>query len=194
MSMLAIFMLAIALAMDAFTVSMAVGLAQPQVTPRQVFRLSFHFGLFQALMPIIGWGLGVAIYDWIEAFDHWVAFLLLAMVGGKMIFDAVKDEQPSQDAGDPTRGWSLVILSLATSMDALAVGLSLAMVGTSIWLPVLVIGLVALLATAIGLRLGQSIAGLGGWRRLTTATGGVLLLLIGFKVLWEHGALAHLMG
>ena len=111
--------LAVALAMDAFAVAVAAGLAIKLLTKRHVFRLAFHFGLFQALMPTLGWTAGFALHRIIAAFDHWIAFGLLAFVGGKMIRDAFFGAEETLDASrDPTSGWSLVVLSVATSIDA----------------------------------------------------------------------------
>ena len=176
--------IAIGLAMDAFAVSIAVGLTLKQVSLRQTFRLAYHFGLFQALMPIIGWLAGRSIADWIGPVDHWVAFGLLTAIGGKMIYEAVKDEEREGEPKDPTKGASLVVLSVATSIDALAVGLSLALLGVEIWYPALVIGLVALAFTAVGLHLGKRFGALLG--RRVEIVGGVILILIGVRILVEH--------
>jgi putative Mn2+ efflux pump MntP len=176
--------LAVALAMDAFAVALGCGLAIERLTGRHLFRLGWHFGLFQALMPVIGWLAGLTIQRWIASFDHWLAFGLLAFVGGKMIHEAFQDEQSRASREDPTRGVSLVMLSVATSIDALAVGLSLAMVGISIWFPALIIGLVAGLLTVIGLLLGRRAGAY--WGQRVEIAGGLILLAIGFKILWEH--------
>ena len=125
--------IALGLAMDAFAVAIAVGLSIPALTRRHVFRLAWHFALFQAMMPVIGWLAGRTVSSYIAAFDHWVAFGLLSVIGGKMIYEAGHPEQAA-DRGDPTRGLMLVTLSVATSIDALAVGLSLAFLDLSIWL------------------------------------------------------------
>src|SRR5512140_3417841 len=117
--------LACALAMDAFAVAIVTGLTLSPMTRRHVFRLAFHFGLFQALMPTIGWVAGKAVQQYIAAFDHWIAFGLLAFVGSKMLWEAFHKEEGEQSvAKDPTSGLSLLVLSVATSIDALAVGLS----------------------------------------------------------------------
>lgn len=180
-------LVAIALAIDAFAVSVAAGLHLGRASLRQSFRLSFHFGLFQALMPILGWLAGGPIRPLVEAWDHWVAFGLLALVGGNMIKDVLWPPDDSHDRADPTRGWRLVVLSVATSIDALAVGLSLAMVGISVWEPALVIGLVAGVATLVGLHLGRFVGGLEHLARGASLVGGLVLLAIGTRILWEHG-------
>ncbi len=183
MSGVGLLAIALALAMDAFAVAVVTGLALP-LTRRRVFRLAFHFGLFQALMPALGWGLGRAVYRWVEPVDHWVAFALLAFVGGRMIWGALHGGEEERAPGDTTRGWSLVMLSVATSIDALAVGLSLAMVGESIVIPVLVIGLVAALLTAAGMVRGRWIG--TAWGTRVEVLGGLILVGIGVRLVISH--------
>src|SRR5512135_928054 len=136
-----ILLIALSMSMDAFAVCLGAG-TQPRTTGRRpVFRLAFHFGLFQFFMPVIGWFAGTTIVRYISAYDHWVAFGLLAFVGIRMIrsgFELTSSEQKN----DPSRGWTLVLLAFATSIDALAVGFSLGMVGVTIWYPAVVIGIV----------------------------------------------------
>jgi len=181
--------IAVALAMDAFAVSIAAGVSLKRVSFRQTFRLSWHFGLFQALMPIIGWSVGLTIYRLIEDYDHWVAFGLLAFVGFKMIRDAFRDETSEESVVDPTRGFTLVMLSIATSIDALAVGFSISMIGISIWAPTFIIGIVAAAFTIIGLQIGKRVGDVSGLSHYAEAMGGVVLLIIGLKVLYEHGVM-----
>jgi putative Mn2+ efflux pump MntP len=176
--------IALALAMDAFAVAVAAGLADLPLTGRRVFRLAFHFGLFQALMPALGWAAGRAVLRWVEPIDHWVAFGLLAFVGGRMIWGAQRADRAERKAGDTTRGWSLVMLSLATSIDALAVGLSLAMVGTAILVPSLVIGAVAAGLTAAGMALGRWIG--AAWGKRVELLGGAVLIALGARILAGH--------
>lgn len=175
--------IAFGLAMDAFAVATAAGLSLGSVTPRHVFRLSFHFGLFQFLMPVVGWMAGTRFASYIGAYDHWVAFGLLAYVGAKMLWEAFAD-RPAEARSDPTRGLMLVTLSVATSLDALAVGLSMALLGVDIWLPSVVIGLVAAVMTMIGLALGRRLGPrCGFWAELA---GGIILLAIGLRILLSH--------
>lgn len=160
MSFLTILGIAVALAMDAFAVAIATGVTLRRVSFRQTFRLSWHFGLFQAFMPIIGWFLGASIQKYIEAYAHWVAFIMLALVGGNMLKEAIMaDDEEEQVRKDATRGLSLVMLSIATSIDALAVGLSMSMLKVSIFYPALIIGIVAGLFTITGLHLGKKFQG-----------------------------------
>lgn len=175
--------LALGLAMDALAVAIAVGLGLGRVSFRQTFRLAFHFGLFQFFMPLLGWAAGTGLTHWIAHYDHWLAFLVLAYVGGRMIWEARKPKE-LRFTGDPTRGWMLVTLSVATSLDAFAVGLSWGMVQENLWLGAVVIGLVAGLMTTLGLRYGSRLG--ARWGRRAEIAGGVLLILIGLKILLEH--------
>ncbi len=184
--------IAVALAMDAFAVSIAAGVALKSVSPRQTFRLAWHFGLFQAMMPVIGWGAGLTIRSRIEAYDHWVAFALLGFVAQGMLRSAFKGGSAEADAKDPTKGMTMVMLSVATSIDALAVGLSLSMINVSIWTPALIIGLVAGAFTTAGMHLGKVIGSMAQLSRWAEMTGGIVLLAIGVNILREHNALAFL--
>ena len=175
--------LALALAMDAFAVALGTGAVLSSLTGRHLFRLGFHFGLFQALMPVIGWLAGRTIIQWVSAWDHWIAFGLLAIIGGRMIYEAFGDEEKS-DERDPTRGANLILLSIATSIDALAVGFSLSVIGVSIWMPSLVIGLVAGVLTVIGMLIGGRIG--YRWGSRVEVFGGLVLIAIGIKILIEH--------
>ena len=186
MELLSILAIAVGLAMDAMAVSVAAGLTVERVTRRHVFRVGFHFGLFQAIMPLIGWAIGRSFASHVQAFDHWIAFILLVIIGGKMLWEARQDEELDSEKAktDPTRGMSLVTLSVATSIDALAVGLSMAMVGVSVWLPALIIGLVTAILSIVGIIFGSRL----GLRFRTWADtfGGIVLILIGLKILVEH--------
>lgn len=184
--------LAVALAMDAFAVSIAAGVSLRTVSARQTFRLAWHFGLFQAMMPVIGWSAGFTVRSRIEAYDHWVAFALLTFVAQGMLRSAFKGEPAEADAKDPTKGMTMVMLSVATSIDALAVGLSLSMINVSIWTPALIIGLVAGAFTTAGMHLGKAIGSMAQLSRWAEMTGGIVLLSIGVNILREHGALAFL--
>lgn len=184
MSTLTLLGIALGLAMDAFAVAVGAGLQLCEVTPRQTFRLAWHFGLFQAFMPVIGWLAGRTLVHYISPVDHWIAFGLLALIGGKMIYEAFKDRSEDAEVCDPTKGWRLVMLSVATSIDALAVGLSLAILGISIWWPAIVIGIVAGVMTTIGLDLGKRFGTLLG--RRMEVVGGLILIGIGVKILAEH--------
>jgi putative Mn2+ efflux pump MntP len=184
MGWLSLLALAVALAMDAFAVAIVTGLRLQPMTRRHVFRLAFHFGLFQALMPTIGWLAGSAVHRYVSAVDHWIAFTLLAFVGARMVWGALHYQAGEQSTNDPTAGWSLLFLSVATSIDALAVGLSLAVIGAAIVVPALVIGLVAAAFTATGMVLGQRIGAL--WGKRVEILGGFILIGIGVKIVIDH--------
>jgi len=179
-----IILIAVGLAMDAFAVAVSSSVVIGRVTARQVFRLGFHFGLFQALMPILGWLAGRTVRQDIEAWDHWLAFALLAFIGSKAIYGACRSDATSKNSSDPTRGFNLLFLSTATSIDALAVGISFAMLGVSVWYPSAVIGVVTALLTAAGVLLGGRL-GLRFGKRIE-AGGGLVLILIGLKILVDH--------
>ena len=187
MSFFVILGIAVGLAMDTLAVAIATSVMLGRVTARQVFRFSFHFGLFQATMPVIGWLAGTTVVEYIEGYDHWVAFGLLAFIGGKAIYEALTDTaQKVESRGDPTRGFSLVMLSTATSIDALAVGLSFAVLNVRIWYPVAVIGVVTAAITCLGMLVGSRLGARFG--RRIEIVGGLILLAIGLKILVQHFA------
>ncbi len=188
MQPLELLLTAVALAMDAFAVAVATGVCLRCVSRRQMLRMSWHFGLFQALMPILGWFLGNTVRGFVEAWAHWIAFALLAWIGAKMIREALGDKD-EESACDPTCGTALIMLSVATSIDALAVGLSLSLLGVSVWWPALVIGVTALGFTALGMFLGETMSRAGRLAHFAEILGGVVLIGIGLKILAEHGAL-----
>lgn len=188
MDFLTLLGIALALAMDALAVALAAGLALPVLTGRHLFRLGFHFGLFQAMMPVLGWLAGLTVQQWIADYDHWVAFGLLTFIGVKMIREACRGRADDEERLDPTRGLTLVMLSLATSIDALAVGLSLAMLDIDIWTPAAVIGLVCGALTVAGMLLGRRIA--SNWGPRVEIVGGLTLIIIGIKILVEQTILS----
>ncbi|NCC94956.1 MAG: manganese efflux pump [Opitutae bacterium] len=171
---------AVALAMDAFAVALAAGVVLRPLCFRPCFRLAFHFGLFQALMPVIGWLAGLTVQGFVAAWSHWIAFCLLVWVGGHMIHEALGGAEATR-ATDPSRGMTMVALAVATSIDALAVGLSLAMLDVVVWLPALVIGLVACAFTVVGLLIGARTG--ARWGRRVEVAGGAILIAIGLKIL-----------
>jgi len=187
MSLITIIGIAVGLGMDAFAVAIAIGSQHERLSFRPVFRLSFHFGLFQFLMPVIGWLAGAQISKYISAYDHWGAFALLAVIGGKMIYESFKDvsDHTTVDAGsDPTRKWQLIILSVATSIDALSVGFSLALLNIEIVYISVIIGLVAAVMTIIGMVFGRLLGMKFG--KCMAFIGGLILIGIGIKILIEH--------
>ncbi|GFK94635.1 putative manganese efflux pump MntP [Fundidesulfovibrio magnetotacticus] len=179
-----LFAIAVALAMDAFAVALATGICLRQAQAAQLLRMAFAFGLFQALMPVAGWVLGLAVRDFIHAYAGWTAFALLAFVGGKMIWEGVKggEEDDSCPPKDPTRGMQLFVLAVATSIDAMAVGLSFSVLGQSVWFPAVVIGVVCFVITALGVKIGCMAGRVAALSRWAEVLGGVTLLGIGLKI------------
>jgi len=173
--------------MDAFAVSIAAGIKLGRINFRQNFRLAWHFGLFQALMPIIGWIAGLTIRRQIEQYDHWVAFALLLFVAQGMLREAFKKGDDHSAPKDPTKGATMVMLSVATSLDALAVGLTLSMLKVSIWWPALIIGIVAAGFTTIGMHLGKRVSRAAIIRRYADCAGALVLLAIGLNILRTNG-------
>jgi putative Mn2+ efflux pump MntP len=153
------------------------------VSWRHTFRLAFHFGLFQFVMPVLGWLAGEQLAAKIGAYDHWVAFGLLTYVAAKMLWESRRSRRPEMSS-DPTRGLTLVALSVATSIDALAVGVSLALVRISIWVPAAVIGVVAAALSAVGIALGSRLKSNLG--RAAQVAGGCILLLIAVRIVVLH--------
>jgi putative Mn2+ efflux pump MntP len=178
--------IAVGLAMDAFAVAIATGIVLGTVSGRQTFRLAFHFGLFQFLMPVVGYLAGMTVERYIAEYDHWLAFALLVYIGGKMVHEGFRGEEEEGNGGkDPTRGMSLVVLSVATSIDALAVGVSLGVLhNEGIVYPGVVIGVVACTFTAAGLHLGKRLGAVFGKRM--EIVGGVVLVAIGVKILLDQ--------
>ena len=187
MELFTILLIALALAVDAFAVALASGVSLCQVSRRQTFRLAFHFGLFQAMMNIIGWAAGLTVRTLLENIDHWLAFTLLALVAVKMIKDSIAGRDEEAQKVDPTRGYTLVMLSVATSIDSLAVGLSFAVLNVSIWMPAAIIGIVATLLTIVGLRLGCLLGSSSRVGARAEIIGGLVLLGIGINILHQHG-------
>jgi putative Mn2+ efflux pump MntP len=183
--------LACALSADAFSVGAALGLRYRSA--RQTFRLAFHFGLFQALLPLIGALLGSVMLRFVEEADHWVAFGLLTFLGLRMLRGGLAggDAERVRDV-DLTRGWNLVGFSLAVSIDALAAGISLPAAGAPIALAVALFGIVTGLATLVAIRLAGSIAARLGSRIEMVA--GVVLIALGLKILNEHIAFTQRLG
>lgn len=176
--------IAVGLAMDACAVSIAASVMLRRVSPRQVFRFAWHFGLFQALMPVLGWLAGAKVSSYIAHWDHWIAFILLAGIGTKAIVEALRAGDDDSERSDPTRGLRMVTLSIATSIDACAVGLSFAMLDVVIWYPAAIIGVVTAILTTLCMVFGARIGARFGKRM--EVIGGLVLIGIGVKILLSH--------
>lgn len=183
-----LFLLAVGLSMDAFAVSVCKGLAMKKAMLKAEATCGLWFGGFQALMPTIGFFLGALFADAIEAFDHWVAFALLAIIGINMLKEALEKKDESGD--DPEKDADLSVktmflMAVATSIDALAVGISLAMVGSvNIWLAAAFIGICTCLLSALGVKIGNVFG--SRYEKKAELAGGVILILLGVKILLEH--------
>jgi Predicted membrane protein len=183
MDLITIFLLAVGLSVDAFSVAIGIGAAKVKKSWPPVLRMASAFGAFQFIMPIIGWLAGLTIANIIAGYDHWIAFALLAYVGSKMIWDALRREE-EKETNDQTKGLPLLLLSIATSIDALAVGFSFSLLKTDIILPALIIGVVCFLMTATGMLFGKGLARIFG--KKVGIFGGVVLIVIGVKILIDH--------
>ena len=183
MTFLEILLIAVSLAMDAFAVSIGVGSQRHVKGLRPALRLSFHFGLFQFFMPVLGWFFGLRLERAMNFYDHWVAFGLLTLVGARML-RAGFHADPAKHAKDPTRGLSLLMLSVATSIDAFAVGISLAMLSVSIWYPSAVIGVVTAVISLSGIYFGTKLGERFGQKM--EIVGGLILILIGLRIVIAH--------
>lgn len=183
MSTTMLLLTAVALSMDALAVSISNGMTIHDLKARDALKTGFFFGAFQALMPAIGWLAGTSIRDMIVSVDHWVAFGLLAVIGGKMIWDTFH-EQEDDCVANPTDTRVLLIMAVATSIDALAVGISLAMEQVAIVPAALTIGLVTFSLSALGVLLGKKLG--ETCQKRAGLIGGIILILIGLKILIEH--------
>ena len=182
MSLLELFLLAVGLSMDAFAVSVCKGLSVERVRRSSMLACGIYFGGFQALMPMIGYVLGARFQSMIESVDHWIAFLLLALIGTNMIREALGDDGEALDSSFGVK--TMLMLTVATSIDALAVGVTFAFLSVSIVPAVCFIGAVTFALSALGVKLG-GVFGMK-WKRRAELAGGAILVLIGLKILVEH--------
>jgi putative Mn2+ efflux pump MntP len=182
-SLFTVFLIAVGLAMDAFAVSVSSGVTIRNCHTRDALRIALFFGGFQALMPVAGWLAGLGLRGYIASMDHWVAFGLLAFIGGKMIYESTVIGRASGQCG-PLSLYVLIGLSVATSIDALAVGLTFAFLDVQIITPVIIIGAVTFVLSYMGVFLGGRIG--RGVGKKVEAAGGLVLIAIGVKILVEH--------
>jgi putative Mn2+ efflux pump MntP len=180
---ISILLIALSLSADCFAVALGGAVSMKKLRRVQILRTAGAFGLAQAVMPLIGFGLGRAVVRFIGSYDHWVVFGLLLIIGGRMLWEAFHEKDEGEGA-DITRGWLLLSMTLATSIDSLAVGLSFAFLEINIGFSVVTIGIVAFLITILGFWIGRRVSGVLGQR--AKILGGVILIGIGIKVLVEH--------
>ena len=182
MDLLTIILIAVGLAMDTFAISIVKGMAISRQRRKFALLLGGFFGGFQMLMPAIGWLVGLSFKDIIMGVDHWIAFGLLAFIGAKMIYDSTRKDSDKKD--ESLRLHSILILAIATSIDALMVGLSFAFLNTSILEPILVIGLITFILSIIGFFFGCGLGRVFGNK--IKIVGGLILIVIGLRILLEH--------
>jgi len=175
-------LIAVALAMDSFSVSIANGLATKKIKTTNAIKIAIFFGFFQAIMPIIGWYAGTYILDLISQFDHWVAFILLAVIGSRMIYESIREDSSRIVSSLSIK--VLLVLSIATSIDALAVGLSLYILNISIITLATLTGIVTFSLSFFGVYLGGRFGCI--LKNRVEAAGGIILLIIGLRILLEH--------
>jgi putative Mn2+ efflux pump MntP len=186
MSLITILFLALALAMDAFAVSLSTGATMCKMKLRHAFRMAAFFGAFQAFMPIAGWSVGRFAADYVKAIDHWVAFVLLCSIGCKMLWDAIwgHKEEKKEDSKDPHNVYILLTLAFATSIDAAAVGISMSFLNVDIIQPSVIIGIITFIISFIGIQIGCKAGDFFGSK--IEIAGGLVLIGIGLKILIEH--------
>lgn len=185
MGIISVFLIALGLAMDAFAVSVSNGIALRNYRPKDGTRMAVFFGSFQCIMPIIGWILGTSVRNYIEAVDHWIAFILLAFIGGNMIkesFECERDDESCELFELTNR--KLTVQAVATSIDALAVGISFAVLDVDIVSSAVIIGLVCFILTLLGSSLGKRLGEV--FKGRAELLGGVILIGIGLKIVVEH--------
>ena len=181
--------IAVGLAMDAFAVSIVSGSIYKELHIRHALRMAFFFGAFQAIMPLIGYMAGRTFADSIEMWDHWIAFGILSVIGGKMVYEAFKMKQVDKDPKDPSNLVVLVVLSIATSIDALAVGITLSLVTSYIFRAVATIGVITFIISYIGYIIGKRMGHF--FENKIEIIGGLILIGIGFKILISHLIMHH---
>ena len=187
-----LFLMGVGLSMDAFAVSVCKGLAMRKVNKKQAIVIGLFFGGFQALMPLLGWSLGIQFEQYITSIDHWIAFILLGFIGGKMIVEAVKPDDESVEVKEmdpPLNIKEMFVLAIATSIDALAVGITFAFLDYPIVESIIIIGITTLVISIIGVYIGNFFGSM--YKKKAELAGGIILLLLGVKILLEHlGVLA----
>ena len=181
-----LFLIGIGLSMDAFAVSICKGLVMEKVNKKQAFIIGLYFGGFQALMPLIGWFLGIRFQKYITSIDHWIAFILLVCIGGKMVVEAIRDRvhEVVGKKDQPLDYKEMFLLAVATSIDALAVGITFAFLDTPIVEAIVIIGLTTFFLSIIGVVVGNFFG--TRYKKKAEIVGGIILVAIGVKILVEH--------
>jgi putative Mn2+ efflux pump MntP len=183
MGIVEIILLGISLAMDAFAVSICKGLSMKKIDWKKAIIIGLYFGVFQALMPIIGYFLGATFESLVTNIDHWIAFGLLALIGGNMVKEGLQDEE-SDNCNDNVDFKTMIVLAIATSIDALAVGITFAFLKVNVPLAVTIIGVITFIISLIGVKIGNKFG--NKYENKAEIAGGIVLILIGLKILLEH--------
>jgi putative Mn2+ efflux pump MntP len=183
MSPITVLLIALGVSADAFAVSLGRGLQIRRLRVREALAIAVTFGVFQAVMPLLGWLLGTGLSDYVTNVDHWIAFALLSLIGGKMLWEAFHDSDGGS-ADDGIQPGELLVLGVATSIDALAVGISFAFLDVQIWAAAGAIGVTTLLVSLVGVLIGHRVG--VRFRRPAEVAGGAILILIGVRILLDH--------
>lgn len=185
MGFVELFLIAVGLSMDAFAVSVCKGLNMSRLNKKHTLVIGMFFGGFQALMPLIGYFVGSSFQKYITNIDHWIAFVLLAFIGGQMVYETFKEEESVEENGDELRIGQLTVMAVATSIDALIVGITFALLpGTNIWTSVALIGCTTFVLSVIGVGIGFRFG--SKYEKKAQLAGGIILILLGLKILLEH--------
>ena len=184
MNLIELLLIAVGLSMDAFSVSICKGLNTKRFSWRMALTCGVWFGFFQALMPTVGYFLGAQFQEMIEAYDHWIAFGLLFLIGANMIREAIWGKKEEGEDNDSLDFKTMFLLAIATSIDALAVGVSFACIQVKLWSSVLIIGFTTFLFSVLGVKIGYMFG--SKYEKLAGVFGGIILILIGLKILLEH--------
>ena len=184
MDLLSIFIIAVSLSVDSFAASVVLGASSKRVKIINVIKVAFIMGFFQSMMPIIGWGVGDKFKYLISNYDHWIAFVLLGIVGGKMIYESFNDGNKPENSFHISNFYLLVTLGISTSIDALVVGVGFGILKVSVFTPAIIIGVITFLFSATGVLVGKNVGAKFGSK--FEIIGGVVLILLGVKILIEH--------
>ena len=182
MKLFEIIVIGIGLAMDAFAVSVCKGLAMKKLDCKKAIIIAVYFGIFQTLMPVLGYFLGSTLSSFVQQVDHWIAFILLVLIGGNMIKDSTDDEEEKRN--DRVDVKTMVLLAIATSIDALAVGVTFAFFEVNLLLSILIIGIITFTLSVLGVVIGNKFG--DKFQNRAELAGGIILIVIGLKILLEH--------
>lgn len=182
MELLEILLIAIGLAMDAFAVSICKGLSMKKMNWKKALIIGGYFGIFQALMPVIGYFLGSTFESLVTKIDHWIAFGLLVLIGANMLKEAFANDEGNYN--DDVNFNTMIVLAIATSIDALAVGITFAFLQANIWLSAIIIGIVTFVISTVGVKIGNKFG--DKYERKAETVGGLILIFMGIKILFEH--------